>query len=75
MRKYLLLTVFIGISILNISGYLLQAGRGDGEGEAGCPSLQNSAGTATCGSPGSDSGCVIACTNGATVYCKRPEDD
>jgi hypothetical protein len=39
--------------------------------DLGCPDLSECGGKASCGTPGSDSGCTINCDSGDLITCKK----
>lgn len=68
MKKYTLIAIIMALSIFNVVVAL--ANNGD-NGNKGCQSLIGCSGSATCGSDGVASGCYIACTNEAQIFCPR----
>lgn len=75
MKKYLLITMVVALSSFNLIGSLIQSSSADETGDIGCQSLSGCKGSATCGSPGSSSGCGIACNNGAQIICPKGSDE
>lgn len=70
MKKYMLVGIVLVLSVFNLAGAFTQSTRAN-LGNLGCRSLAGCSGAATCGSPGSSSGCSIACNNGASIECPR----
>jgi len=71
MRKHLLIIMVVALTALNLAGSMIQSSRADESGNMGCQSLPGCNGSAKCDSPGSSSGCSIACTNGAQILCPK----
>lgn len=69
MKKYLLIGIVFVLSAFNLVGALTYHAHANLGGNIGCQSLAGCRGAARCESPGSASGCSIACNNGASIQC------
>ncbi len=67
-KKILALILLVGLIVLSVISIKVQA-MNNGENNLACSDLTDCSGRASCGGPGTPTGCELSCDDGAIVSC------